>query len=200
MTPGGKWTPLMKRTVRDESGAWSLLKNAPVRASETASSSAGTIVAEIARHLGGSGRAFIHGQDTPKPVDHGDGHRIGLSGRGRGLHQHHDVALRERLRRRVGAEEAAEPEPLHLRMQTGRRKARRRFQRFGRKEAAELRWMTNSCDRNYSYHSWPLFSIYSRSTRRRGDRRSRALCRLWHARRCNEFIKKTCSSGSNRVR
>ena len=47
MTPGGKWTPLMKRTVRDESGAWSLLKNAPVRASDTASSSGGTIAPKL---------------------------------------------------------------------------------------------------------------------------------------------------------
>ena len=34
--------PLIKRTVREESGAWSLLKNAAVRASETASSFAST--------------------------------------------------------------------------------------------------------------------------------------------------------------
>lgn len=33
--------PLMNRTVREDSGAWSLLKNAPVRARETASSSGG---------------------------------------------------------------------------------------------------------------------------------------------------------------
>src|ERR1700688_1998344 len=37
--PGGKWMPEMKRTVRDESGAWSLLKNAPVRARPIARSS-----------------------------------------------------------------------------------------------------------------------------------------------------------------
>ncbi len=35
-TPGGKWMPLMNRTVRDDSGAWSLEKNAPVRARPTA--------------------------------------------------------------------------------------------------------------------------------------------------------------------
>src|ERR1039458_3842133 len=35
--------PLMNRTVREESGAWSLLKKAAVRANPTASSSAGTI-------------------------------------------------------------------------------------------------------------------------------------------------------------
>ena len=32
ITPGGKCTPLINRTVREDSGAWSLLKNAPVRA------------------------------------------------------------------------------------------------------------------------------------------------------------------------
>ena len=37
-TPGGKWMPLMNRTVREERGAWSLLKYAVVRASETAMS------------------------------------------------------------------------------------------------------------------------------------------------------------------
>src|SRR5438034_789125 len=41
--PGGKWTPLMKRTVRDDRGAWSLLKNDAVRASETAKSLALTV-------------------------------------------------------------------------------------------------------------------------------------------------------------
>ena len=38
MTPGGKWMPLMKRTVRLESGAWLLLKKAAVRATAAASS------------------------------------------------------------------------------------------------------------------------------------------------------------------
>ena len=37
--PGGKWMSLMKRTVREESGAWLWLKNAAVRATPTASSS-----------------------------------------------------------------------------------------------------------------------------------------------------------------
>src|ERR1051325_4638111 len=37
--PGGKCTPLMKRTVREESGAWLWLKNAAVRATPTARSS-----------------------------------------------------------------------------------------------------------------------------------------------------------------
>src|SRR5258708_15487889 len=36
MTPGGKCTPLMKRMVREESGAWLLLKKAAVRATPTA--------------------------------------------------------------------------------------------------------------------------------------------------------------------
>ena len=39
ITPGGKCTPLMKRTVRDESGAMLWLKNAAVRATPTARSS-----------------------------------------------------------------------------------------------------------------------------------------------------------------
>jgi hypothetical protein len=36
--PGGKWMPLMKRTVREERGAWLWLKNAAVRATPTARS------------------------------------------------------------------------------------------------------------------------------------------------------------------
>ena len=42
-TPGGKWMPLIKRTVREESGASLLLKNAPVRARETANSTVSTV-------------------------------------------------------------------------------------------------------------------------------------------------------------
>ena len=34
--PGGKWMPLIMRTVRDDSGAALLLKKAPVRARPTA--------------------------------------------------------------------------------------------------------------------------------------------------------------------
>ena len=44
MMPGGKCMPLMKRTVRDESGASLLLKNDAVRASATASSLVLTVV------------------------------------------------------------------------------------------------------------------------------------------------------------
>ena len=40
--------PLMKRTVRDDNGAWSLLKNAPVRASDTASSWVAVVASERA--------------------------------------------------------------------------------------------------------------------------------------------------------
>ncbi len=43
VTPGGKWIPLMKRTVRLESGAWLLLKKAAVRARATASSLLSTV-------------------------------------------------------------------------------------------------------------------------------------------------------------
>ncbi len=39
-TPGGKWMPLMNRTVRDDSGAWSLANIAPARAAVTAMSGA----------------------------------------------------------------------------------------------------------------------------------------------------------------
>src|SRR5579864_1239635 len=42
-TPGGKCMPLMNRTVREDKGAWSLLKKAAVRAKLTANSSAGTV-------------------------------------------------------------------------------------------------------------------------------------------------------------
>ncbi len=37
-TPGGKWMPLMKRTVRDDKGAWSLANMAPLRATDPAMS------------------------------------------------------------------------------------------------------------------------------------------------------------------
>ena len=38
--PAGKWIPEIYRTVREERGAWSLLKKAPVRATLTAMSPA----------------------------------------------------------------------------------------------------------------------------------------------------------------
>src|SRR6266540_3956756 len=52
--PGGKWIPLMKRTVRDDSGAWLLLKKAPVRASETARSFAFTSTPKLPGAVAGA--------------------------------------------------------------------------------------------------------------------------------------------------
>src|ERR1700723_206520 len=46
--------PLINRTVRDESGAWSLLKKAPVRARFTASSSEGIAVPKFPGSIAGA--------------------------------------------------------------------------------------------------------------------------------------------------
>ena len=54
MIPGGKWMPLRKRTVRDDSGAWSLLKNAAVLASATANSLASTTALKFATAVAGA--------------------------------------------------------------------------------------------------------------------------------------------------
>ena len=54
VTPGGKWIPLMKRTVRVESGAWLLLKKAAVRASATASSLLSTATPKLPAEVVGA--------------------------------------------------------------------------------------------------------------------------------------------------
>ncbi len=53
MTPGAKWMLLMKRTVRELSGAWSLEKKAAVRARAAASSSAGTRLPKLEMAVAG---------------------------------------------------------------------------------------------------------------------------------------------------
>src|SRR2546427_3241493 len=60
--PGGKWTPLRNRTVREERGAWLLEKKAPVRASEMASSrsvAAAAPFSQTARTLPGRSETAI---------------------------------------------------------------------------------------------------------------------------------------------
>ncbi len=54
MIPGGKWMPLMKRTVREESGAWSLLKKLAVRARATATSFVSAGAPKLAADVAGA--------------------------------------------------------------------------------------------------------------------------------------------------
>ena len=154
--------------------------------------------AEISRDLSGRGCGLVNGEDPTQPVDHGDGHRIGLSGRGRGLHEHHDVVLRERLRPgwRRGRRRRCRSAPA-----CGQSGAKGGDDSKGEQERgcgiamvgkihaiATIRTTAGHC---------------SQSTLARGAARSTELARSVSSLACemvNEFVKKACSSGSNRVR
>ena len=65
-TPGGKCVPLMNRTVRELNGAWSLEKNAAVRASDAATSSAGSISPKFESVLVGAPALLYTASTVPR--------------------------------------------------------------------------------------------------------------------------------------
>ena len=77
--------PLMNRTVREESGAWSLLKKAAVRARPTASSSAGTVWPKFPIEVGWRSGRFENGENISGAIGNRDYHGR-VHGRHRVLH------------------------------------------------------------------------------------------------------------------